>query len=274
LMARGLRKHLKRLSAPRHWMLSKMGGVFAPRPSSGPHKLRESLPLTILVRNRLKYALNGREVNAILHQRHVQIDGKVRTNNTYPAGFMDVVTLKQTGENFRLLYDVKGRFLVQKISPAEAKFKLCKIKKVWIGAKGVPYINTHDGRTLRYADPLIRVNDTIKLDLETNKITEYVKFEAGNLAMITGGRNTGRVGVIVRKEKHPGSFDIVEVKDAANQTFSTRAVNVFVIGKGTKSIVSLPRAKGVKKSIVEELNHRLQKSNPHAAPIAPPTNVK
>jgi len=186
---------------------------------------------------------------------------------------MDVVTIKQTGENFRLLYDVKGRFLVQKISPSEAKFKLCKIKKVWIGAKGVPYINTHDGRTLRYADPLIRVNDTIKLDLETNKITEYVKFEPGNLVMVTGGRNTGRVGVIVHKEKHPGSFDIVEVKDSTNQSFSTRAENVFVIGKGTKSIVSLPRAKGVKKTIVEELNYRLHKNNPHAAPVVAPTDV-
>jgi ribosomal protein S4E len=27
-MARGIKKHLKRLNAPRHWMLDKLGGVF------------------------------------------------------------------------------------------------------------------------------------------------------------------------------------------------------------------------------------------------------
>ncbi len=27
-MARGPKKHLKRLAAPKHWMLSKLGGIF------------------------------------------------------------------------------------------------------------------------------------------------------------------------------------------------------------------------------------------------------
>ena len=34
-MARGPKKHLKRLNAPKHWMLDKLGGVFAPKPSPG-----------------------------------------------------------------------------------------------------------------------------------------------------------------------------------------------------------------------------------------------
>lgn len=59
----------------------------APRPSPGPHKLRESLPLTIFLRNRLKYALTGREVTSIVMQRLIKVDGKVRTDPTYPAGF-------------------------------------------------------------------------------------------------------------------------------------------------------------------------------------------
>jgi small subunit ribosomal protein S4e len=60
----------------------------APRPSPGPHKLRECLPLTVFLRNRLKYALTGREVTAIVKQRLIKVDGKVRTDETYPAGFM------------------------------------------------------------------------------------------------------------------------------------------------------------------------------------------
>ena len=61
-MAQGPKKHLKLIAAPKHWMLDKLTGVFAPRPSTGPHKLRECLPLIIFLRNRLKYALIGDEV--------------------------------------------------------------------------------------------------------------------------------------------------------------------------------------------------------------------
>ncbi|KAG0205164.1 serine/threonine protein kinase, partial [Mortierella sp. GBA30] len=74
--ARGPKKHLKRLNAPKHWMLDKLTGTYAPRPTAGPHKLRECLPLVILMRNRLKYALNGKEVQSILMQRLVKVDGK------------------------------------------------------------------------------------------------------------------------------------------------------------------------------------------------------
>uniref|UniRef100_A0A671DGY7 RNA-binding S4 domain-containing protein n=1 Tax=Rhinolophus ferrumequinum TaxID=59479 RepID=A0A671DGY7_RHIFE len=131
-MARGPKKHLKRVAAPKHWMLDKLTGVFgfvvviftvlqAPRPSTGPHKLRECLPLIIFLRNRLKYALTGDEVKKICMQRFIKIDGKVRTDVTYPAGFMDVISIDKTGENFRLIYDTKGRFAVHRITPEEAK---------------------------------------------------------------------------------------------------------------------------------------------------------
>ena len=87
-MVRGPKKHLKRLAAPKSWMLDKLGGVYTVRPSSGPHKGRESMPLTLFLRNRLKYALNKKEVQTILKQRLVKIDGKVRTDPKYPAGLI------------------------------------------------------------------------------------------------------------------------------------------------------------------------------------------
>lgn len=38
---------------------------------------------------------------------------------------------------------------------------------------------THDGRTIRYPDPIIKANDTIQLDIATSKITDHIKFESG-----------------------------------------------------------------------------------------------
>lgn len=128
-----------------------------------------------------------------------------------------------------------------------------------MGAGGIPYVVTHDGRTIRYPDPEIKVNDTVKIELADNKITDIMKFETGNLAMISGGKNTGRVGVIVSRERHPGSFDIIHVKDSTGAIFATRLHNVFVIGKGTKPMVSLPKRKGIKKGIAEERQERVAK---------------
>lgn len=251
-MACGPKRHLKRLNAPKHWMLDKLGGVWAPRPSTGPHKLRECLPLIILLCNRLKYALNTKEVKYILMQRLVKVDGKARTDKTYPAGFMDVIGIEKTDEFFRLLYDVLGRFTVHRISPEESKYKLARVKTLAMGPKKVPYVVTHDGRTIRYPDPAVAVNDVVKVDIETGKISDFIKFETGNLAMISGGKNTGRVGAIVSREKHQGSFDIVHLKDSAGHMFATRLNNVFVIGEGNRPMVSLPKRKGIKMSILEE----------------------
>ncbi|CAG0917290.1 unnamed protein product [Notodromas monacha] len=256
-MARGPKKHLKRLNAPKQWMLDKLGGVFAPRPSCGPHKLRESLPLTIFLHNRLKYALTGAEVKKILMQRLVKVDGKVRTDTNFPAGFMDVIAIESTNEYFRLLYDVKGRFKPHRITKEEAKYKLCRIKRVQLGPKGIPFCVTHDGRTIRYPDPIVKVNDTVQLDIENVKIMDVLKFETGNMCMITGGHNLGRVGVIASRERHPGSFDIVHVKDATGKTFATRLNYVFVIGKASKPWISLPPGKGVRLTIAEERDRRL-----------------
>ena len=70
---------------------------------------------------------------------------------------------------------------MHRISEEEAKFKLVKVKKVARGPKGVPYLITTDGRTLRYPDPLIKTNDSILLELESNKIKDSIKFETGKM---------------------------------------------------------------------------------------------
>lgn len=121
----------------------------------------------------------------------------------------------------------------------DLQFKLCKVRSVQFGKKDIPYLNTYDGRTIRYPDPLIKANDTIKLDFESNKIVDFIKFDVGNVVMVTGGRNRGRVGVIKNREKQKGSFETIHVQDATGHEFATRLGNVYTIGKGTKPWVCL-----------------------------------
>jgi small subunit ribosomal protein S4e len=252
VQARGRKTCLKRLNAPKHWMLDKMSGVFAPRPSTGPHKLRECLPVILILRNRLKYAVNAQEALSISMRKMVKVDGKVRTDPRYPTGLMDVVSIEKTGEIFRMVYDVKGRYALNPIDKAEAKFKLCKITEVYMGVNKTPMATTHDGRTLRYPDPMLKQGDTIKLDLETGKPTEIFKYAVGNIVLITSGANRGRVGVLQTIQPHPGSFEIISVKDSTGAVFATRRAAAFIIGNQNRPAISLPVGKGIKRSIIEE----------------------
>jgi len=251
--------HLKRLNAPKSWMLDKLSGVWAPRPSSGPHKLRECIPLIIVLRNRLKYALTAREVTMITKNKHIRVDGKIRVDKKFPLGFQDVLTINKTGEHFRLIYDVKGRFNLHRIPVKNATWKLLKVTKKALGPRAIPYIVTHDGRTIPYPDPRINVNDTIKFDFMKGKLLEIAHFRMGGLCMVTKGKGVGRVGVITKIEKHPGAFDIIHLRDSKDHTFATRKDNVFTIGIGKKPMIALPKTQGIKLTIMEERDIRLAK---------------
>jgi len=277
-MGRGPRKHLKRLNAPRRWMLGKLGGIWAPRPSSGPHKLRESLPLSLILRDKLKYALTRREVVMIVMRRNVEVDKRIRTDINFPTGFQDVIEIGKTDDHFRVLYDVKGRFVLHSIEATEATWKLARVNQLATGSKAavgrnpfvkgvpgsIPYVVTHDGRTIRYIDPVVKVHDVVKVDLKSGKVIGHLKFEVGNLAMVTRGANTGRVGEVTRIEKHPGSYEIVHLRDKKGAAFATRVANVFMIGEQTKdgvrSAITLPKGKGIQVSIQEERENRVKKA--------------
>ena len=213
---RGVYKHLKRIHAPKSWMLSKVGGIWATKPSQGPHKLRECIPLSYLLRNKLRVALNGTEA--------------------------------------KLIFDVKGRWRLVKISKEEAKYKLCKVTRRSMGPKKIPFITTADGRTIRYPHPHIKEHDSIKLNIETGEIIDYYKYKIGAPVLIVGGNNIGRVGVIQKIEKHPGSYEIVYIKDSKGVEFSTRLTNIFITGDQKSE---MPEEKyNTRLTILEERNLR------------------
>jgi small subunit ribosomal protein S4e len=200
----------------------------------------------------LKLSLSGRESKMVIcaKEGNIAIDGKIRKDAKFPVGFMDVLTILKTKTNYRLLYDSKGKFGLNKISPSEAEFKLCKVKCRAMGPKGIPYIVTHDGRTIRFPNPEIKANDTVRVNLRNGEITDFYKFEEGCQVMIKGGNNIGRHASMTGMERHLGSYDIIYCMDAQKKVFSTRIDNVFVIGK-TKPEITLMRSHQ-RLSIIEE----------------------
>merc|ERR1719498_1787242 len=169
---KGQRKIIKRVAAPKQWYLGKLKGVYATRPTAGPHKLRECIPMSVLLQQRLKYAFTRDESRRIANSKdgNIKVDGKVRRNFRFPLGNMDVVTIDKTNEHFRILLDTKRRFNPHRIYAKEAGFKLCKVIRKIIGKAKVPHIVTHDGRTIRYPHPDVQINDSVKYNFDTKEI--------------------------------------------------------------------------------------------------------
>ena len=95
-----------------------------------------------------------------------------------------MISIPKTDEQFRLLYDTKGRFVLHRITTEEAGLQAAACDPrvarqqghhtaptpIHSGQAGViPYLVTHDGRTIRFADPAVKTNDTIKFDIATGK---------------------------------------------------------------------------------------------------------
>ena len=233
-----------------------MGGIYAPRPSQGPHKLTECLPLTLIVRNRLNLAADMREAGMVIRNKNILVDGKPRTDEGYPAGFMDVLSVAKSNKNYRILYDTKGRFQLHPIKAEEAGYKLLKIKSITTAEKGIFFGHTHDGRNLRFLDVSINTNDTVKFNLKTGAVEDIIRFENNAIAQVVGGKSCGRIGKIQSINKFDGSYTMVHLVDANGQKFITRIENVFVIGKD-KPMVTLPKHQGLRVGIDKNRELRL-----------------
>ncbi len=166
------------------------------------------------------------KVKMIVMQR-LTVDDKMRTDMFYPMG--------------------------SQVVEEKAAYKLYRVNKVLHGPKGVLYYTTYDSRTLCYPDPEIKVHDMVRLELATGKILNSAATEADNIVKNSGRNSMDRVGDITHRETHPGSFEMVHAKDAVDHTFTTRLLNVFLIGKGTKLWISLP--KGNDRREQDELRH-------------------
>ena len=79
-----------------------------------------------------------------------------------------------------------------------------------------------------------------------------MKFENGAQVFVTGGNNIGRVGILMHVEHHPGSYEIVHIKDLSGNSFATRLTNIFIIGEGKKPLITLPKLGGQRQSLLEE----------------------
>ena len=248
-MARkGAKRHLKRLSAPTQWYIERKTYKWAVRPRPGPHSMKTSIPLLYIVRDYLGYAKTAREARKILNEGKVLVDGVPRKDYKFPVGIMDVVSIPETGEHYRVLPNRIGKLILHPITDKEAGLKPLRISNKRMVKGGNLQLNFHDGTN--YLIKLSSLTDeakdrfktayTVLMRVPEKEIIAILPFEIGAQVFVTQGKNVARRGKVVEVRQFPGGWpDVVTIEDSEGELFDTLKEYAFVVGK-EKPEISLP----------------------------------
>ncbi|HID04866.1 MAG TPA: 30S ribosomal protein S4e [Aigarchaeota archaeon] len=217
--------HLKSLAAPKHYPTTRTVFTTAPRP--GPHPKNWSIPLIIIIRDFLNYAEDAATARKIIKMRKVTVDGRVITDHKFPVGLMDVISLPEAGEHYRILPEPRKGLKPFKIRDEEAGFKIGQVRNKMHVRGGDLQLTLHDGRNIRFknVDEQVRgymTGDSLKISLPDQQIQAHIPLKEEVYVLITKGSKMGlhgRVTAIKKDVTYPDKPKVVvEVSGKGNIT--------------------------------------------------------
>ena len=138
---------------------------------------------------------------------------------------MDIISIPDLNENFRLFYNTKGKFVLLPIDDAEKDLKLIKIVRKNIMKGGKIQIGTLDGSSLIVDKKDYNNGDSLIVSITSGKIQEHLVLKKGARIFIAGGKKKGTIGTL---EDFKENNIIVKSHEGE---FETAKRYAFVIGK-------------------------------------------
>lgn len=231
--------HLKRLRAPDSWHIPKKVNKFITKTAAGPHNAN-AMPVAVWLRDHMGYALNMKEVKQILGQRDVLINGRPCRDPRMGIGIFDIISMPKIGKHYRILRDKKGRHRTIEIDAESAKTRLAKIRGKTTVPGGRVQLNLRYGGNI-LADNRYKPGDSVVLSLlpeDRFTIVDHFPFAVGNMAMVIGGKHSGKIARITRIDKIPGSVPnrVFLTDESAGTTFDTIDSYIYMVGRETPAL--------------------------------------
>lgn len=229
-------KYLKRLVAPGSWHIPKKVQKFVMKTAPGPHNA-DALPIGVWLREHVGLAQNASEVKKVLHQRDVLVNGRACKDPRMGLGVFDIVSIPKLGKHYRIQFDVRGNLSAVEIPAESAKTRLCKIRNKTTVKGGKVQLNLAFGANI-LADNTYKAKDSVVVTLgidgeERFRIVDHFPFAEGNVAMIVGGKHSGKVARIIEITRTASSVPnrVILADDSAGERFETVEEYVFMVGR-------------------------------------------
>jgi small subunit ribosomal protein S4e len=231
-------RHLKRLVAPESWHIPRKVKKFVLKTAPGPHNAG-AMPVGVWLREHAGLALNGKEVRQILHQGDIIVNGRTCKDPQIGLGVFDIIAIPRVGKYYRVQLDKQGRLITVPISEESAKTRLCRIRNKTVVNGGKVQLNLMYGANI-LADNTYKPKDSIVVTLGDHatsenrfKIVDHFPFTEGNVAMVIGGRHSGKVGRVVEIVKTQSSVPnrVVLEDGTTGVRYETIEDYVFMVGR-------------------------------------------
>jgi small subunit ribosomal protein S4e len=231
--------HQKRLTTPDSWRVAKKANTFITKTAPGPHSA-SAMPMAVWLRDHMGMAHTMKEVKKILHDRAVIVNGRPCTDPKMSIGVFDIISLPKMGKHYRVLLDKMGKYVSIEIDEEAAKTRLCKVRNKTIVRDGKVQLNLRYGANI-IADNTYKPKDSVVLSVEKAdrfKIVDHFPFAVGNVAMVIGGRHSGKVAKITEIKVLAGSIpNRVMLEDIeTREQFETIEAYVFMVGRETPAV--------------------------------------
>ena len=219
-----VKRHLKRINAPKTWKIQRKGIKFTTKSNPGGMPKALTIPVSNILKFDLKLANSVKEVKHLIFEGLIFVNGKKVTDYKYPLCFTDVLSIPKIEKYFRLIIDTNGILRILPITKEESVLKITKIiGKTFV--KGKMQLNLMDGRNVFFDKHHYKVKDSLLLTMPEQIVKEHLPFEKGALVLLYQGKHIGKIGKVndVKKEGI-----IVKTKD---DEFETKTEYALVIGK-------------------------------------------
>src|SRR3989344_4865740 len=136
--------YLKIAKTPTTWPIARKGTKYVIVPT---HNIIRGVSLMLMLRDYLGMGSTRREVRKAILSGNLLVNGKEIKDVKYGLTLNDTITLKASGEHYRLTYSETKKFILDKIGATESTEKVTKIvgKKILKGGK--VQASFLDGRT-------------------------------------------------------------------------------------------------------------------------------
>ncbi|MBT3298590.1 30S ribosomal protein S4e [archaeon] len=219
-----MKNHLKRIAAPRTWMLSRKSEKFTLRPNPGSHKLDEGMPLGTLLRDHLKLCKTLREAQKLLNNNEVFVDNKRKKDRREMVGLFDVIKIPSLSKNITIDLDLKGRLIVRDIDEKNLNVKVCRVLGKSIVKGNKLQLNLIGGKNLITDKINIKVGDSVLLNIGNNEIQEILPLKKDTKVLLVGGKHSGTRGKLKEIDRV-----IAKYVDEKGEEHLTRRSYVYVL---------------------------------------------
>ena len=183
--------HLTRTKAIRLLPIPRKKTKYVARAAS---HVSNGIPLVIAIRDMLGLAKTSKEVEYMIRNKLIKINGKEAKDVREAIKLFNVL---EADKSYKLIILPTGRF---KLEETKENSRLCKIIGKTLVKGNKAQLNLHDGTNILLNEKeKANVGDSVELDLN-NKVKRIIKIEKGKNVFVISGKSIGLTGKIENVE--------------------------------------------------------------------------